>query len=231
MTHLEVENLASDYLEGLLDPASRAAVETHLVDCFACRELLSDVLHMLGYCRSAEQVQPAPWLVSRILLATTGARRPTLLEQFAAWFRPALQPRVAYSLAMAVFAFSVIVNSAGFNLRELRVDDLNPRTWYSRANRSGHLMYARAEKFYYDLRVVYLIESRIQELRSQPQDREEEAPKPAAPPGGSSQDTPSSRTQLASNGRPGFVASPGEADTVAGIYHTRPAEAGRSPIP
>ena len=30
MTHLEIENLASDYLEGLLDPSLRTAVEAHL---------------------------------------------------------------------------------------------------------------------------------------------------------------------------------------------------------
>ena len=42
-------------------------------------------------------------------------------------------------------------------------------------------MYAHAEKFYYDLRVVYEIESRFRQLRGQPQTQEEETPKPAAP--------------------------------------------------
>jgi hypothetical protein len=198
MTHLEIENLASDYLEGLLTPANRAAVEAHLTGCAGCRELFGDVRRVLELCRSAEEVEPAPWLVSKILLATAGERKPTLFEQLAALFRPVLQPRVAYSIAMTVFAFSIIINAAGLNLRNLRFEDLNPRTWYYRADRAGHLMYARAEKFYYDLRVVYEIESRFRQLRGQPQDQQEEAPKPAAPAGGSTQGTPPGQTQLAS---------------------------------
>lgn len=199
MTHLEIENLASDYLEGLLDPSLRQTVEAHLAGCTACRELMGDVRQAMELCRAAEEVEPKPWLVSKILLATIGERKPTWGEQIAAFIRPVLQPRVAYPIAMTVFTFSIIVNAAGLNLRSLRFEDLNPRTWVGRANRQGHLMYARAEKFYYDLRVVYEIESRFRQLRGQSQAQEEETPKPAAPGGGSSQGTPSDHT-MASNG-------------------------------
>jgi hypothetical protein len=208
MTHLEIENLASDYLEGFLDPAGRAAVEAHLAECAPCRGLVEDVRRVLELCRSAEEAEPTPWLVSKILLATVGERKPTLLEQLAAYLRPVLQPRVAYSVAMTVFAFSIIVNAAGLNLRNLRFEDLNPRTWYFRANRAGHLMYARAEKFYYDLRLVYEIESRLRQMRGQPQDQEEAPPQPGAPAGGSTQGTPSGQTQLASTGGSGVEAPP-----------------------
>ena len=204
MTHLEVENLASDYLEGLLEPSQRAAVEEHLSGCVACRELLGDVRQALELCRAAEEVEPAPWLVSKILLATAGERKPTWREQLAAYLRPVLQPRVAYPIAMTVFTFSIIINAAGLNLRSLRFEDLNPRTWVDRANRQGHLMMARAEKFYYDLRVVYEIESRFRQLTGQPQGQEEETPKPAAPGGGTSQGAPSDQT-VASNRGPWIV--------------------------
>jgi hypothetical protein len=206
MTHLEIENLASDYLEGLLDPSLRVAVEAHLSECAACHELMGDVRHALELCRAAEDVEPKPWLVSKIMLATIGERKPTWLEQIAAFFRPVLQPRVAYPIAMTVFTFSIIVNAAGLNLRSLRFEDLNPRTWVGRANRQGHLMYARAEKFYYDLRVVYEIESRFRQLRGQPQVQEGETPKPAAPEGGSSQGAPFDQT-IASNGGAWVVAA------------------------
>jgi hypothetical protein len=203
MTHLEIENLASDYLEGLIDTPLRTAVEAHLAECAACRELMGEVRHALELCRSAKEVEPAPWLVSKILLATVGQRKPTWTEQIAAFFRPALQPRVAYPIAMTVFTFSVIVNSAGLNLRHLRFEDLNPHTWVDRADRQGHLMYARAEKFYYDLRVVYEIESRFRQLRGPSEGREEVTPNPSAPGGGSSQGTPTDQT-VASRGS-GFV--------------------------
>ncbi len=218
MTHLEVENLASDYLEGLLEPTSRTAVEAHLAECRACRDLVEDVRRVVELCRSAEDAEPAPWLISKIMLATVGERKPTLWEQFVAFLRPALQPRVAYSVAMTVFAFSIIVNAAGLNLRNLRFEDLNPRTWLYRANRAGHLMYARAEKFYYDLRVVYEIESRFRQLRGQPQEQEERAPQPNPPAGGSTQGTPAGEGQLASaeGARFATVAQVGPVPTAGG---------------
>jgi len=231
MTHLELENLASDYLEGLLDTVRKAEVEAHLTTCTACRELIADVRQTMELCRSAEELEPTPWLVSKILLATVGERKPTLREQLAGFFRPALQPRVAYALAMTVFSFSIIVNAAGLNLRNLTLADLNPHTWFTRANLAGHRFYARAEKFYYDLRVVYEIESRFRQVRSQPQGQEKEAPKPEAPAGGSTDSKPSGVSQLASNRSPH--------DTVSGPVGTAlpvgnavaAAGAGRSPTP
>ena len=103
---------------------------------------------------------------------------------------------------MAVFSFSIIINAAGINLRHLTLEDLNPRTWVRRADRSGHLLYARAEKFCYDLKVVYEIESRLRQLRQQPAEapnpQEREAPRPEGPPGGSTDGGRSGAIQLAS---------------------------------
>jgi len=231
MTHLEVENLASDYLEGLLDASSRHAVESHLGECADCRELVEGVRRVLELCESAEEVEPAPWLVPKILLATVGERKPTLLEQLAALFRPLVQSRVAYPIAMTVFAFSIIVNAAGLNLRNLRFEDLNPRTWVYRANRAGHLMYARAEKFYYDLRLVYEIESRLRQLRGQSQEHEEAPPKSGAPSGGSTEGVPPGETQLASVERPLLEASTLPRRVLPASTTKGPARAGRSLIP
>lgn len=208
MTHLELENLASDYLEGQLEAARRVQVETHLADCGQCRELVADLRRVMELCRSVEDLEPAPWLVPKILLATVGERKPTFREQVVAFLRPVTQPRLAYAVAMAVFSFSIIVNAAGINLGKLTLEDLNPRTWVYRANRTGHLLYARAEKFYYDLRVVYEIESRFRQLRAQPSEKEKEAPKPEPPPGGVTDGKPSNFWQLAQT-RELMTANPG----------------------
>jgi anti-sigma factor RsiW len=185
MTHLELENLASEYLEGQLDAVRRVQVEAHLKDCAPCRELLSDLQDAMELCQSAEELEPAPWLTAKIIRATVGERKPTFREQLAGFFRPATQPRLAYTVAMAIFSFSIIVNAAGLNLRKFMLADLNPRTWFHEADRTGHLLYAHVEKSYYDLRVVYEIESRFRQLRSEPGNQEPEAPKPEAPAGGS----------------------------------------------
>ena len=197
MTHLEVENLASDYLEGLLEPALKAQVEAHLLACPSCRDRVEDVRVAMDLCRSVPDLEPAPWLVSKIMLATVGARKSTLSDRLEAFFRPVLQPRVAYSVAMAVFSFSIIVNAAGINLKHVTFADLNPRTWVFRADRTSHLLYARAEKFYYDLRVVYEIESRFRQLRPQAGEQEQEVPKQDPPSGGSSDSAPHGISDLA----------------------------------
>ena len=191
MTHLEVENLVSDYLEGGLEAARASQVVEHLAACSGCREMIADVRRAVELCRLAEDLESPSWLVSKILLGTVGERKPTLKERIAAFLRPVLQPRLAYNIiGMAVFSFSIIINAAGVNLRHLKLEDLNPRTWVRMADRSGHLLYARAEKFCYDLRVVYEIESRLRQLRQQPApapaEQEKEEPKPQAPPGGPS---------------------------------------------
>lgn len=226
MTHLELENLVSDYLEGLLEPARRAAVETHLAGCRECRELVGDVRRAMELCHAAEDLEPAPWLVSKIVRATLGERKPTFAQQVAAFFRPSAQPRVAYVVAMAIFSFSIIVNAAGINLRNLRAGDLNPLTWARRANSAGHLMYARAEKFYYDLRVVYEIESRFRQLRSQPDQSPPQAPKPEAPTGGSTDGKTLARPQLAMN-RALFLAVSAPVETTSS-HSPQTAGAGRS---
>jgi len=189
MTHLELENLASEYLEGRLDAARHAQVEEHLAGCGPCAEILSDLRLALQVCQSADEVLPPPWLVPRIRRATMGEPRAGFSEQAAAWLRSIRQPRIAYAVAMAVFSLSLIVNIAGINLRRLRVQDLSPSTWVYRANRAGHLLYARAEKFYDDLRIVYEIESRFRSAQTKPANEEKQNSKPDPSPG-----TPASTT-------------------------------------
>jgi hypothetical protein len=228
MTHLELENLASDYLEGQLDAVRRAEFEAHSVGCPPCRELVADLRHVMELCQSAEDLEPAPWLVSKILLATIGERKPTFGEQLAAYFRPAARVRIAYAVAMAVFSFSIIVNTAGINLRHLTFEDLNPRTWFYQANRTGHLAVARAEKFYYDLRVVYEIESRLRQFRQQSGpgggQQERETPKPEVPAGGTTDSTPPGNPELAD------ARDLMKANTDSNGALTYPAESTRSPL-
>jgi hypothetical protein len=195
MTHLELENLISEYLEGQLTTNQRADFETHLAACPDCQGLMADVRHAFNLCHAAEAIEPPPWLVPKILRATLGERKPTFRQRFEAMFRPLLQTRVAYGVAMAVFSLSMIINAAGINLRDLSPAELNPVNWVYQANRNGHLLVGRVEKYCYDLKVVYEFQSRLQRLRSQPS----QAPAPEAPAGGSTFGAPADEGPLASN--------------------------------
>jgi len=198
MTHLEVENLTSDYLEGLLELALRKQFEAHLSICPSCGEVVEDVRRAMELCHAAPELEPSPWLVKKIMLATVGERKPGWRERLASFFRPNIQPRIAYTIAMAVFSLSIIVNAAGVNLRHLTVRDLNPLTWWNRADRGLHLYIARGERFIYDVRVVYEIESRLRQLRSHSTEEPEE-PKQEPPPGGSTNTAPPPFPALAAN--------------------------------
>jgi hypothetical protein len=198
MTHLDVENLTSDYLEGLLGAEVKRELESHLRLCPACLEMVEDVRQAMELCQAAPALEPAPWLVSRIMLATVGERRPSWAERLAAYIRPVFHSRLAYGIAMAVFSFSIIVNAAGISLRKVTVGDLNPLTWWPRADRAANLYLARLEQFASDLRVVYEVESRIQQLRSQAEE-ERKTPKEDPPAGGSSKTAPLRLPALAGN--------------------------------
>ncbi|HXX21726.1 MAG TPA: zf-HC2 domain-containing protein [Terriglobia bacterium] len=208
MTHLELENLTSDYLEGLLESALKAEVESHLSVCPTCLEMVGDVRRALELCHDAPELEPSPWLVRKIMLATVGQRKPGWAERLVASIRPLLQLRVAYGVAMAVFSFSIIINAAGINLRHMTFEDLNPRTWFFRGKRAWYLNAARVEKFIYDAKVVYEIESRLRQLHSHSEE-EQEAPKQEPPPGGSTNSAPA-LPALATN-RPGVEELAGHA--------------------
>ena len=208
MTHLELENLTSDYLEGLLEPGQKREVEAHLSTCPPCLEMVGEVRRAMELCHAAPELEPAPWLVHKIMLATVGERKPTLAERLMAFLRPTRQPRFAYAVAMAVFSFSIIIQAAGINLRRMTLADLNPSTWVHRGKRAWYLNAARVEKFISDAKLVYEIESRLRQLRAHPEE-EREAPKQEEPAGGSTNSAPLTLPALATNqARVGGVAQP-----------------------
>ena len=60
MTHLELENLTSDYLEGLLEPALKAEVESHLSACPSCVEMVEVVRRAMALCHAARSSSRRP---------------------------------------------------------------------------------------------------------------------------------------------------------------------------
>jgi Putative zinc-finger len=197
MTHLEIENLASEYLEGSLEAVQWAEVEEHLAACAPCRELVGEVRSAIQTCHAAGEAISPPWLIPQIRQATLGEKPPGWLDRLRALPRSLRQPRFAYGVAMVVFSLSLIANASGLQLRNLSFDDLNPAMWYSRANRAGHLFYAHAEKFYYDLRIVYEIESRFRAAEAERSSGQAKPGKPEAASGPSASAGGEKHPQLA----------------------------------
>jgi len=91
-------------------------------------------------------------------------------------------------------------------------------------------MYGKAEKYYYDLRVVYEIESRFHHLGIQPQNQEEAAPKPEAPAGGSSLGAPSDQTLASARASGVVLAAESEQGLAAAGNPSGIIDAGRSQL-
>lgn len=190
----QTEARLSDYLDGLLQPAEQTAFDHHVNACERCTPLVASVSHVLGSLRRLEQVEPSPQLVNSILTATQG---PQTWRNAKRWLRSLQSPRFIYSAASVAATIVVLLTASGFNWRKPKLADLAPATIYRNADGYAHRTYARSAKFVSDLRVVYEIQSRINETDQNPALREETIPKPSPKkePGRTDNNNPSSPKQ------------------------------------
>jgi Putative zinc-finger len=154
------EERLSDYLDGALLPAEQAALSAHVAKCAACRGLIERVSGLVAEMHKLEAVEQPPHLIARILAATAGAKEPSWRDWFD-WLPLIWQPRFAMGIATVAASLVIVLHAAGVRPTELTPADLNPATLVRVVNRQAHLSYARGVKFVNDLRVVYVIESRL----------------------------------------------------------------------
>jgi anti-sigma factor RsiW len=169
----QTESRLSDYLDGLLQPAEQTAFDLHVNMCERCTPLVASVSHVLGTLHSLEQIEPSPRLVNSILTATQG---PQTLRKAKRWLRGLQSPRFVYSMVSVAATVIVLLTATGFNWKKPKLADLAPATIYRKADSGVHLMYARSSKFVSDLRVVYEIQSRMNENEQNPAAREQAIP-------------------------------------------------------
>jgi anti-sigma factor RsiW len=169
----QTEARLSDYLDGLLQPAEQTAFDLHVNTCERCTPLVASVSHVLGTLRALEQVEPSPRLVNSILTATLGTQSWRNAKR---WLRGFQSPRFVYSAISVAATFIVILTASGFSWKKPKLADLAPATIYRNANRQAHLVYAHSTKFVSDLRVVYEIQSRMNENEQNPATRKQPIP-------------------------------------------------------
>lgn len=178
-TCAQLEERLSDYLEGRLSAAELAAAEAHARACARCGEW-AEAREATLWLRQVEPLETPPGLETRILALTVAPppQESTWAVLDRGW-RTLGQPRFAMGLAAAVFSLVIVLNGLGLSVRNLRAADLYPANLYHAANRQAHQTYARGMRFVSDLRLVYEIRSRLEEL----QPETEPAPAPAQPGG------------------------------------------------
>lgn len=122
-----------------------------------------------------EEVEPPPMLVHNILAATTGRREAAVARRAASegwrdklrrWTQPTfgavLQPRFTMSFGMAFFSLTLMLHVSGVKPSDIRHIDLRP----SEISKTIAETQGRVMKYYENIRVVYEIESRLQQLKN-----------------------------------------------------------------
>ncbi len=195
LTCAEFDALLTDALDGILSAASQRRFDLHRQQCPTCAPLFADAAAGMNWLNALEEVEPPANLVHNVLAATTmrtgviAASVPKLswkerfagiLADVAAPARALVrQPRMAMTAAMAVFSITLSMNLAGIKLGDLRHLDLRPSAIKEQATMKYYETSSRMVKYYENIRLVYEVESRLQELKRATTNDEEENRPPA----------------------------------------------------
>jgi hypothetical protein len=168
MTCAEFEILLCDYIDGTLAADVRVQVEEHRRVCAQCAELAKDAMSALAFIERVEGIEPPAELLTKITfeIPSGGARRGWR-TWLGGWLQPVLQPRFAMGMAMTILSFSMLGRFAGIEVRQLKPSDLHPASVWAAIDDRAHRSWDRAVKYYENLRLVYEVQTRLQEWTTQ----------------------------------------------------------------
>lgn len=177
----EFEAVLFDALDQKLTGGKLERFRAHARACAKCGPLFAEVEAGQHWLKSLQEVEPPANLVKDILAATSGidsyrlqavtpvVYKPSLGERIREWVDSLLtpvwvtvrQPRFAMSFGMAFFSLSVALSVAGVKPSDVRQADLSRNG----LRRAYYTTTARVVKYYENIRLVYEIESRVQEIK------------------------------------------------------------------
>jgi hypothetical protein len=201
------EAMLTDALDGTLSAADTAAFTAHSDGCVACGELLEDTKRGSEWLQFLRETPPTPnGLVERILAGTSGLPEagpllpagaataiphqpwlglPMHMLQRGVLSRHMAESRILMTLAMAFFSIALTLNLTGVHLNQLKLSDLKPTTLASTISHQYFATSKNVQRYYSNLRFVYEVESRLNEIRQtdgRPAERPSTQPEPAQQP-------------------------------------------------
>jgi len=189
------EAMCPEAVDGTLSVAEQRAFEKHVAGCVACAQELEEAQRGAAWMAMLKGHTPEPpaALLQRILAETTGAQTaaspvaaapvyvPPVVAPASGWsvqwtnFRTRLtealsfdaarvlfQPRLAMTAAMAFFSIALTLNIAGVRVTNLGTAMLHPSMLQRTLADAG----ASATRSFQNLPVVYKVESRVSDMRS-----------------------------------------------------------------
>ena len=177
----EVENILGFYVEGGLSQTQSAMVRAHLSTCEACALLALEMEFTISLCKEFPELEPPPRLIERVLQETIGTRQSlSWMEYLRELFRPVYaSPRFATGACLAAMSFSIVMNALGVNLGEVHWSEITPRNVVDGLNRTVNVAYDIGMRRLNDLKILYQLQSKIEELRTD--DGEPEKPSETEP--------------------------------------------------
>lgn len=177
MNCADFEILLADHLDGTLPASGRAAFEEHAKSCSECGQLMADAGGAIQFLDRVPEVEAPPQLVTKLLFEISAGPsrklvKPSLLRRLLGpWIEPVLQPRFAMGMAMTVLSFAMLGRITGVQVRQLKPSDLDPvKVWMATEDRA-HRVWDRGVKYYENLRLVYLIQTRLKEWSDEQTDQ------------------------------------------------------------
>lgn len=247
------ETLLADALDGLLKPEDEATFTSHMANCAGCAALFEEARRGREW---LEFLSPEPevpeGLLTRILASTgpgqvggyglvTGESQ--VMPILPAWQRPGLvarirrfaEPRLMMTAAMAFFSIALTLNLTGVRLSDLKLSNLKPSAVRLFMQRQLTVASTPIIRYYDHLRLVYEVETRVQQLRRSTQGDGNGTTQPgeASPAPGQSKENPPQKDGGSRVTPPAHSASP--VSQVPGtyletkmIFRGQPTESGRS---
>jgi hypothetical protein len=190
----QFEALLTDALDGVLARSMVGPFEQHRADCPNCAVMFAEAKAGMELLRGLDEAYPRTNLEHNILVATLGwlpavqaeAKARPKPETEPGWLkkifapvmpvlRPVLQPRFALSAAMAFCSISVALTASGVKLNRLTAASFSPTAIRNGLVQTYSGVSARVERYWYNLRFVYEVESRVRELKNaSPQQQQDE---------------------------------------------------------
>lgn len=180
----EFESQLAEGLDNTLSAAERGRFDAHRAECPNCALMFAEASAGLRWLDALQEVELPAQFVHNVLAATSGhAPTQAAATPGTGWWerlRAAIprttalvvQPRFAMSCAMAFFSVTMLLNISGLKLTDLRHVDLRP----SALVRGYYETTGKLVKYYENIRFVYEIESRVQELKRATTPESEAAP-------------------------------------------------------
>jgi hypothetical protein len=193
------EAMLADAVDGTLGEVDRTWFDRHVATCVVCSERYANAQRGSAWLEMLKTTKPEPGadLMARIIAKTAELPMPhpkaetkpvrvnnslggmvipfpVIVQPKAPW-RMLLEPRMAMTAAMAFFSIALTMNLTGIRVNQLSANDLKPES----LQRTYYNVSTKAVQYYDNLRVVHVMESRVddfQEAQEARQHRQADGP-------------------------------------------------------